>query len=154
MRRRSLSVVSCTCLASAALLTLGLSACQSTNLGGQLVPPGYKAATRNASECAAVRAKAPSTDTTAMQMPSPSMLSLPTEPLPKDLLGKSVDIRLHVNENGRVIGEGLRVEGIGEHKYVPFLIEKALRYRFWPAVLEGCAVPAWTSVHLDFPTPP
>src|SRR5262245_43409579 len=120
MRRRTLPLL---ILAASPLIVL--NACASSaggkNSGGQLTPPGYKVATRGKGECAATRAKAVAFDTVGMQIPLPSRLTWPTEPMPKDLVGKTADVHVQVSENGQVAREGIRVEGIGEHRFVAAL---------------------------------
>ncbi|MGI8497502.1 MAG: hypothetical protein ACR2OG_07980 [Gemmatimonadaceae bacterium] len=107
--------------------------------------------TRTAAECAplAKRARAEGVSVKA-QPPRLQGEVSPPLPVPAELHGKSLDVRLVVDERGRVDVGSLTVLGYSNVGYNSKLRGAAAQLRFTPAVLDGCAVPQRTVVRYSF----
>jgi hypothetical protein len=109
------------------------------------VPRGYVAATRPRSDCAVERARTTSwalTDTTGLQRPLTRHLVIAPLPFPPDFQRANVDLR--VAEDGSVIPDSIWIEGVTDRAYENRLRQSIRGYKYWPAVLNGCAVSART----------
>ena len=63
-----------------------------------------------------------------------------------------VRIDLYVDEHGIVVPDSTRVEPpIASARYDRALRSTMARHTFFPAVLEGCAVPGWARMDLTLP---
>ncbi|MDQ6885982.1 MAG: hypothetical protein M3068_01675 [Gemmatimonadota bacterium] len=116
---------------------------------GILRPPATP--TRSAAECAPLvkRARAEGMSPRAQPPMLQGELS-PPRPSPQELRGRSLEVRLVVDERGRVDVGSITVLGYSNVGYNSKLRLSASQLRFAPAVLEGCAIPQRTVVRYTF----
>ena len=104
--------------------------------------------TRPHSECASERARATADTQVARTLhPAPTSLVLPPRDLGTDLRGRSVTVHLLVNEWGEVVRDSIEPPDVPDAPQFRFDLR---HYQFRPAVLDGCAVPAWWMVRFTF----
>jgi hypothetical protein len=108
--------------------------------------------TRPHSECGAERARASADSQLAETLkPVPTSIIMPPAGLSRDLGGKTLTVHLLVNEWGEVVADSIEPAGFSGIQD----LRRALRkYRFQPAVLAGCAVPAWATISFGFAAVP
>jgi hypothetical protein len=77
-------------------------------------------------------------DSFAYLRPTLDTLSLIAQPPP----GSTFTVHMRVDESGHVDPYSIRVEGARDSTFIEQLRATVYRYRFTPAVLDGCAVPS------------
>lgn len=78
----------------------------------------------------------------AVQPPEPRIIRLPQHVLAATPRGQAATLTLDIDTAGRVVADRIQVTGITDETLVARLKESAQSYRFWPALANGCAVPA------------
>lgn len=73
--------------------------------------------------------------------PAVDLIFIPP-PAPRELRGTEVLLRFRVDEQGRVELPSIVVEGSADERFNQELARTVARYRFAPARLQGCPVPA------------
>jgi hypothetical protein len=77
--------------------------------------------------------------------PSPEIIIILPPPT-QEVRGRTIMVRLRVDEKGHVDPGTVVLEGITDNAYAKSFYSRLLSYRFTPAVLEGCAVPSSFSI--------
>ena len=96
---------------------------------------------RPADQCQAARDSA-AAGFIAVQPPRPTDIRMPRL-LPADRRrGEAATLTLGIDSVGRVIPDRIQVSGTSDQALAARLEESARSYRFFPAVANGCAVPA------------
>ena len=134
---------------AAVLFAAGCAPASTTVRGGSpndQLPRSYVAATRAKSECATERARTVAwtvADTVGLQRPLVRRLVIMPLPAPTAM---SVTIDVRVSEDGNVMPDSIWLTGISDRAYEGRVRSTVRGYTFWPAVLDGCAVSARTSI--------
>ena len=108
-------------------------------------PRGYIVATRAKADCGSERACTASwtlADTIGLQRPLARTLVLPPLPFPPGF--EQARIELRVSEDGDVIPDSVWIDGASDRAFETRLRQTVRAYKYWPAVLDGCAVAART----------
>jgi hypothetical protein len=103
-------------------------------------------------QCAAARDRARGTPDSLPGLAPPTSVELFLSPLPVPdrVKGRSARITLRVDSAGTPIAETLLVTGIDDRAYLSRLRSAALKMRYRPAVLDGCAVEGTARLRYDF----
>lgn len=106
---------------------------------------GWVSPTLSAGECEGMVASGPYTD--PRNPPTASEIIVPPfDGVPLELREGPVRVRLLVDERGIVVPDSTRIDPmITDRRYDRNFRRSLARTRFHPAVVEGCAVPAWTT---------
>lgn len=106
---------------------------------------GWVSPTLSAGECEGMLAGGPVTD--PRNPPTASEVFIPPlDGVPPDLRERTLQVRLLVDEHGNVVPDSTRIDPmITDRRYDRDFRKSLARTRFHPAVVEGCAVPAWTT---------
>ena len=98
--------------------------------------------TRSGPECDSVVVRAlTSPDSFPHISPNPSGIVLPPRPAGPGVRGKDMHIQLRVDEKGIVDPGSVVIQGITDTVYAKRMYDHLLQYKFYPGILEGCAVP-------------
>jgi hypothetical protein len=82
--------------------------------------------------------------------PTPvSIVTPPTENIPRSMRGRTVGVRLLVSVGGRV--DSIVMTGVPDSTYAAGMRESLRRYRFQPAHRNGCVVTDWYEFTITFP---
>ena len=85
----------------------------------------------------------------ATQPPEPRVIRLP-EYIPANApQRRKATVTFDIDTAGRVVADRIRVTGNTDQAFVARLKESARSYRFWPALANGCAVPATYEMVFD-----
>lgn len=109
-------------------------------------PASYVPAKRPAADCAAERARTASwtlADTVGLRRPLLRLLVMQPLPAPPSVSRFTVEVR--VSAAGDVIPDSIWIEGISDRGYEAKVRKAVQGYKYWPAVLNECAVSARTS---------
>jgi hypothetical protein len=117
-------------------LAVSLTACTQ---GAPRVEP--LRSTRPAEQCQAALDSA-AAGSIAVQPPKPRDVRLPQYIPVNSPQRRKVTLTLDIDTAGRVVANRTRVRGTTDAALAARLRESARSYRFWPAVANGCAVPA------------
>lgn len=111
-------------------------------------PPGYVPASRSAAECTELVTRSASWttwDVDGLQRAAARSVTVP--PFAK---GRKIDrqftIRLRVDERGQVMRDSVFVTGNAEASYMREFRATLQKWVYWPAVYQGCAVRAITTL--------
>lgn len=137
-----------TCLACQPLSPPARSA--SASPAGATQPIDYVPATRSGSECTVVRARtATSTATDMAGMQRAMIRVVSTPPFPRGRrVAERLTVILRVGEDGRVMRDSVFVSGSADASYLRELKAAMQTNRYWPAVLDGCAVTLRTVMYI------
>jgi hypothetical protein len=107
--------------------------------------------TRSGPECDAVIARAVSTaDSAKVQVPAPKGVWLPPQPISPSVLGRTLHVRLYVDETGHPDLARTVITGAPRSPYLERFRAALADWRFWPGILDGCAVPGFTEITVTF----
>jgi outer membrane biosynthesis protein TonB len=130
---------------------LFLVGCAPASVPSGTTPRPMVAPTRSAEECAPLVAQVRAHSDSFQQVP-PQLRGIaipPMEGTPRELRGAHVVIRILVDEVGAQVADSLVITpSIASPGFDRELRRTIAQYRFFPAVLEGCAVPGRTMVEL------
>ncbi len=104
--------------------------------------------TRPAEQCQAARDSA-AAGLVAVQPPKPKVVRLPQYIPVNSPDRRRATLTLGIDADGGVIPSRTRVTGTTDAAFAARLKEGARSYRFWPAVANGCAVPATYVMEFD-----
>lgn len=110
--------------------------------------------TRPPAECAAERARTAAwslADTTGLQRPGMRRLVVLSREAMAARWDGPATIHLRVSPTGTVIRDSIWVSGVSDPMLERELRMTAAQYEFWPAVLDGCAVSARTTIRVGAP---
>lgn len=109
-------------------------------------PSGPPRPTRSGPACdSVVQRVALAPDSFSTLRPTPQFILVPPPP-PPEVRGHRIDVTVRVDERGHVEPGSVTITGIANAEYERTFRERLLAYRFIPAVLDGCAVPAPFSI--------
>ena len=115
------------------------------------VPILLQAPTRPDSECGLERAQALSGSPVAgLHPPVPDRIILPPHDLPSDVRGETRLLLLLVDEHGRVVRDSSDAPISRDTVWANEFRRRLRHYAFQPAILNGCAVPAWARIRMTF----
>jgi hypothetical protein len=105
--------------------------------------------TRFGADCDSVIWRATMTaDSAQATRPSPKNAMLPPHPVPDYLRGRPLVVRFRVDEAGKPDLRASIIRGPIRSPYLERFTTALALWTFWPAVLDGCAVPGSTEISI------
>jgi hypothetical protein len=78
------------------------------------------------------------------------MVVPPMQGLPSSMRGQTISVRFLISGYG--LPDSIDIQGPVDRDYLPKLTVSLMKYRFRPAIFQGCQVRAWGSpIALNFP---
>lgn len=129
-----------------AALAVGLPA----TLGAQMAAAGVRhLAMAEVPACTdSITLRLASEQPAAVRSPRPRvMIAPPLEPAPPASGRIAVEFFL----DARGVVDSVRLEGVGDPRYLEVMRRQMLEHTFWPAVFRDCAVPSRAAIAFTFP---
>jgi hypothetical protein len=114
-------------------------------------PDTWRGPTRPDSDCRAEFPAPVDSGTPGLQRAAPTALVLPPAPVPREARGETFVVHILVAASGAVIGDSTRIEPSVPTVAFNEAYRRAIaKYRFHPALYQGCAVTSWYSMQVRF----